>query len=115
MGVVIGINLGQVGARLNGKYRWREFPLVNTRISRPGKYVLYVFVFVIFLFFLVSGVAAVCDCGTPWTFVLTFLKIILNNLSRPGMGHPVNVPYASKIKVIVGHIFETSINVLCFS
>ena len=23
-----------------------------------------------------SGLAAVCDCGTPWTFLLTFLKIL---------------------------------------
>ena len=28
--------------------------------------------FVIFLFLLVSGLAAVCECGTPWTFLLTF-------------------------------------------
>ena len=31
-------------------------------------------VFVIFLFLLVSGVAGVCDCGTPSTFLLTFLE-----------------------------------------
>ena len=27
-----------------------------------------------FLFLLVSGLAVVCDCGTPWTFLLTVLK-----------------------------------------
>ena len=31
-------------------------------------FVLYVLIFVIFLFLLVSGVVAVYDCGTPWTF-----------------------------------------------
>ena len=31
-------------------------------------------VFVLFLFLLVSGLAAVCDCSTPWTFLLTFLE-----------------------------------------
>ena len=38
---------------------------------------VYVLVFVIFLFSLswCRGLAAVCDCGTPWTFLLTFLKI----------------------------------------
>ena len=36
-------------------------------------FVLYVLVFVIFLFLLVSGLGWVCDCGTPWTFLLTFL------------------------------------------
>ena len=34
---------------------------------------LRLFGFVCFLFLLVSGKAAVCDCGTPWTFSLTFL------------------------------------------
>ena len=33
-------------------------------------FVLYVLVFVVFLFLLVSGLAVVCDCGTPWTFQL---------------------------------------------
>ena len=37
-------------------------------------FVLYVLVFVIFLFLLVSGVCAVCDCRTPWTFLLTSLS-----------------------------------------
>ena len=37
-------------------------------------FVLYVLVFVIFLFLLDRGLAAVCDCDTPWTFLLTFLK-----------------------------------------
>ena len=27
-----------------------------------------------FLFLLGSGLAVVCDCGTPWTFLLTVLK-----------------------------------------
>ena len=39
-------------------------------------FVLYGLVFVIFLFLLVSGcrgLAVVCDCDTPWTFLLTFL------------------------------------------
>ena len=31
--------------------------------------------FVILLFLLVPGLADVCDCGTPWTFLLTFCPI----------------------------------------
>ena len=38
-------------------------------------FVLYVLVFVIFLFLLVSGSSAVCDCGIPWTFRLTFFFV----------------------------------------
>ena len=34
---------------------------------------LRLFGFVCFLFFLVSGKAVDCDCGTPWTFPLPFL------------------------------------------
>ena len=30
------------------------------------------------LFLLVSGVAAVCDCDTPWTFLLIFFVFVLN-------------------------------------
>ena len=37
-------------------------------------FVLYVLVFVNFLFLLVSGLAAVCDCGAPTTFLLTILQ-----------------------------------------
>ena len=37
-------------------------------------FILYVVVFVIFLTLLVSGLAAVCDRGTPWTFLLTFFQ-----------------------------------------
>ena len=33
---------------------------------------LCLFGFVGFLFLLMSGKAAVCDCGTPWTFLLPF-------------------------------------------
>ena len=40
-------------------------------------FVLYVLGFVLFLFLLVSGLAAVCDCGTPWTFLLTFFMLSL--------------------------------------
>ena len=29
------------------------------------------------------GRAAVCDCGTPWTFLLTFMAAILVNGPRP--------------------------------
>ena len=61
------------------------FSIVITSLEEEGRglfafraffflcFVLYVLVFVIFLFLLVSRVAAVCDCGTPWTFLLTFL------------------------------------------
>ena len=57
--------------------------LLALRLPRFGKraliLVLFVrlfdlclFLFVGFLFLLVSGKAAVCDCGTPWTFLLPF-------------------------------------------
>ena len=36
---------------------------------------LHALIFVIFLFLLVSGVAAASDCGTPWIFLLTFLQL----------------------------------------
>ena len=56
-------------------------------------FILCVLVFVIFFFLLVcvcvwlggGGLAAVCDCGTPWTFLLTFLlaaQVILLVLSN---------------------------------
>ena len=38
---------------------------------------LCLFRFVGFLFLLGLGRAAVCDCGTPWTFLLPFLKTVL--------------------------------------
>ena len=41
-------------------------------------FVLYVLVFVMFLFLLVSGLAAICDCGTPWTFLLTVFSTVSN-------------------------------------
>ena len=37
-------------------------------------FVLYVLVFVIFSSSWCRGLAVVCDCGTPWTFLLTVLK-----------------------------------------
>ena len=40
-------------------------------------FILYMLVFVIFSSSWCRGLAAVCDCGTPWTFLLTFLKCIL--------------------------------------
>ena len=36
-------------------------------------FLLCLFGFVGFLFLLDLGRAAVCDCGTPWTFLLPFL------------------------------------------
>ena len=41
-------------------------------------FALCVLVFVIILFLLVSGLAAVCDCGTSWTLLLTFLARVRN-------------------------------------
>ena len=38
---------------------------------------LCLFRFVGFLFLLGSGRAAVCDCGTPWTFLLPFLRMCI--------------------------------------
>ena len=37
-------------------------------------FVLYGLVFVIFSSSWYRGLAVVCDCGTPWTFLLTVLK-----------------------------------------
>ena len=37
-------------------------------------FVLYGLVFVIFSSSWSRGLAVVCDCGTPWTFLLTVLK-----------------------------------------
>ena len=37
-------------------------------------FVLYRLVFVIFSSSWCLGLAVVCDCGTPWTFLLTVLK-----------------------------------------
>ena len=42
-------------------------------------FVLYVLVLVIFFFLL--ELAAVCDCGTLWTFLLTFLTYSLVAMS----------------------------------
>ena len=61
--------------------------LLVVRLTRLGKreliLVLFVrlfglclFRFVGFLFLLGSWMAAVCDCGTPWTFLLPFLQFI---------------------------------------
>ena len=53
-------------------------------------FVLHVLVLVLVLSFFSSswyrGLAAICDCATPWTFLLTFLKrlyyIFLRKLLR---------------------------------
>ena len=52
------------------------------RLPRLGKrelslvlFDLCLFGFVGFLFRLVLGRAAVCDCGTPWTFLLPFFSM----------------------------------------
>ena len=37
-------------------------------------FVLYGLVFVIFSSCWCQGLAVVCDCGTPWTFLLTVLR-----------------------------------------
>ena len=68
--------------------------LLVLRLPRLGKreliLVLFVrlfglclFRFVGFLFLLGLGRAAVCDCGTPWTFLLLFLKG-MDTLSEEG-------------------------------
>ena len=45
--------------------------------------VLYVFVFVIFSSSWCRGLAAVCDCGTPLTFLLTFFSANRSCHRRP--------------------------------
>ena len=36
-------------------------------------FMLLLSISVLFLFLLVSGLTAACDCGTPWTSVVTFM------------------------------------------
>ena len=38
-------------------------------------FILHVFIFYLLLFLLVSGLAAVCGCGTIWTFLLKILFV----------------------------------------
>ena len=60
------------------------FSIVITSLGEEGAglYASHTFVcflrvsFSHFLFLSVSGLAAVCGCGTPWTFLLTFLYYI---------------------------------------
>ena len=44
---------------------------------------LFVLYMLVFLSFFSSswcrGLAEVCDCGTPWTFLLTFLIVMCDN------------------------------------
>ena len=40
-------------------------------------FALYVLVFAIFSSSWCRGLAAVCDCDTPWTFLLTFLAVVV--------------------------------------
>ena len=83
--------------------------LLVLRLPRLGKreliLVLFVrlfglclFRFVGFLFLLGSGRAAVCDCGTPWTFLLPFCSIGLEAkvFIKPAVG---NIKQFSHIKV----------------
>ena len=62
--------------------------LLALRLPRLGKrelilvffvrlFDLCLFGFVGFLFLLVSGKGCVCDCGTPWTFILPFFHTSL--------------------------------------
>ena len=63
------------------------FDLIALRLPRLGKrelilvffvclFDLRLFGFVCFLFLLYLGRAAVCDCSTPWTFLLPFFLTI---------------------------------------
>ena len=49
-------------------------------------FALRVYVFVLFLFLLCQGLAAVCDCGILWTVLLTCfgfeMKLLENNVSQ---------------------------------
>ena len=76
--------------------------LLVLRLPRLGKreliLVLFVrlfdlclFGFVDFLFLLGSGKAAVCDCGTPWTFLLFFLYRKAVQLSLSYITNPVTL------------------------
>ena len=42
-------------------------------------FALYMLVFVIFSSSWRRGLVAVCDCGIPWTFLLTFYRYEFNN------------------------------------
>ena len=60
---------------------WYLSVLLALRLPRLGKKELILVLFVhlfdlcLFGFLLVSGKAAVCDCGTPWTFLLPFFRV----------------------------------------
>ena len=62
-------------------------------------FVLYVLVFVLFSFSWCRGLAAVCDCGTLWTFLLTFFfKLISWNTF-------LSSPHLCFIKVFICELF----------
>ena len=48
---------------------------------------LCLFGFVGFLFLLGSGRAAVCDCGTPWTFHLPFFYLFFFKMNKIKVTH----------------------------
>ena len=54
-------------------------------------FVLYVLVFVLFLFLLVSGLAAVCDCVTPWNFLLTFFIFLVRDFKDHVLLHQLSL------------------------
>ena len=51
-------------------------------------FVLRVYVFVIFPYSLCRGLAAVCDCGIPWTFLLTFYSEEIRTVIRKSESYP---------------------------
>ena len=60
---------------------FRPFSILITLLGEEGAglcacyaFVLRVYVFVFFSSSGCRGLAAVCDCGTPWTFLLTFYR-----------------------------------------
>ena len=61
-------------------------------------FVLYVLVFVNFFLLLVSRLAAVCDCGTSWTFLLTILQYMSVEEER-------QITVLSYTKALVIHIY----------
>ena len=52
---------------------------------------LCLFGFVGFLFLLVSGKSCGCECGTPWTFLLPFITVMLNRWVIRPLCEPYNV------------------------
>ena len=72
-------------------------------------FVLHSLVFVLLLFLLLSGLAAVSDCGTPWTFLLTF---VYGKTPENWAGDFLSVAWPTGVQLLV--FFCSSVPVVLF-